>query len=247
MQAAFDFAPPRPREPTLREKAEVWRQVPRWPSYWISSRGRVRSHARRVPRIMNPSTNPTGYLYVTVRHQGVQKQRFVHRLVLNAFVGPCPHGMQACHGDGDRTNNMLENLRWASAKTNAADRERHGHTKRGSCHGNAKLDEAKVRHIRQLYAAGESAEELAERFNVRPLAVRRAVKRITWKHVDGGSALRQHLGQQHHSAKLTIVDVIEMRQRHANGESTGVLAAKYPVSQKTIWAICARKSWKHVR
>lgn len=50
----------------------------------------------------------------------------VHRLVLEAFVGPCPEGQQACHADDDKANNSLINLRWDSPSANAADMRRNG-------------------------------------------------------------------------------------------------------------------------
>jgi hypothetical protein len=58
----------------------------------------------------------------------------VHHLVLEAFVGPRPAGHEAAHGDGDKTNNALANLRWATPKENAADRYRHGTVLFGTRH-----------------------------------------------------------------------------------------------------------------
>jgi hypothetical protein len=51
---------------------------------------------------------------------------YVHRLVLKAFVGPCPEGMEGCHWDGDACNNKLDNLRWATHAENVEDSIRHG-------------------------------------------------------------------------------------------------------------------------
>ncbi len=45
----------------------------------------------------------------------------VHTLVLLAFVGPREGSMQAAHFDGDRSNNRLENLRWALPHGNMSD------------------------------------------------------------------------------------------------------------------------------
>jgi len=60
--------------------------------------------------------------------KGTDKQKLVkvHRLVLLAFVGAPPKGMEACHYDGDPQNNNLSNLRWDTAKENWVDRKRHG-------------------------------------------------------------------------------------------------------------------------
>jgi hypothetical protein len=54
---------------------------------------------------------------------GVRRQ--VHRLVLEAFVGPCPDGMECCHEDGDSTNNRVDNLRWDTHEANVRERLEH--------------------------------------------------------------------------------------------------------------------------
>ena len=53
-----------------------------------------------------------------------KKMFLVHRLVLLAFVGPCPVGMEGCHFDNDATNNRLSNLRWDTLSNNQKDRVR---------------------------------------------------------------------------------------------------------------------------
>lgn len=52
--------------------------------------------------------------------------RKVHRLVLEAFVGPCPGGCVGCHGNGDTTDNRLVNLRWDTPGANNRDKREHG-------------------------------------------------------------------------------------------------------------------------
>lgn len=47
-----------------------------------------------------------------------KKTTKVHKLVWEAFNGPIPEGMQIDHRDGDKTNNMLENLRCVTPKEN---------------------------------------------------------------------------------------------------------------------------------
>jgi HNH endonuclease len=51
---------------------------------------------------------------------------YVHRLVLSAFVGPCPPGTECCHWDDDKANNNVWNLRWASRSANIKDCVRNG-------------------------------------------------------------------------------------------------------------------------
>jgi hypothetical protein len=117
---------------------EQWKPIPGFEGvYEVSSLGTVRSLDRQVwsargfwmrvrGRILALSSLPTGHLHVTLKHGGRSENRQVHRLVLEAFAGPCPEGMEACHGDGDPTNNALSNLRWDSRSANVRDAVLHG-------------------------------------------------------------------------------------------------------------------------
>lgn len=58
--------------------------------------------------------------------EGVQHTNRVCRLVLLAFVGPCPEGQEACHDpDPNPMNCRLLNLRWDTRSENRLDRVRH--------------------------------------------------------------------------------------------------------------------------
>ena len=57
---------------------------------------------------------------------GIGGTKYIHRLVLEAFVGPCPEGMETCHNNGVRTDNRLENLRWDTSSANNDDIVKHG-------------------------------------------------------------------------------------------------------------------------
>lgn len=58
------------------------------------------------------------YLYAGLWLNGHLKQHRVHRLVLTAFVGPCPDGMECLHGEGGALDNRLTNLRWGTKSEN---------------------------------------------------------------------------------------------------------------------------------
>ena len=79
----------------------------------------------------------------------------VHKLVLLAFVGPCPKGMECCHYDGDVRNNRLNNIRWDTHLSNEEDKRRHGTGNVGEKNHSAKLTVEKVREIRSLYMTGQ--------------------------------------------------------------------------------------------
>lgn len=115
---------------------EQWRPIPGYEGiYEVSSLGRVRSlprvdaqGGRRRMRLHKPSRmDAWGHLGVKIRKGGKVKSRYVHQLVLEAFVGPRPIGMVACHWNDIPHDNRLENLRWASPGDNRTDLIRNGH------------------------------------------------------------------------------------------------------------------------
>src|SRR6476646_4829912 len=107
-----------------------WRTVVGWPSYEVSSLGQVRSfkwgrpHLLKQQSIGSTRNSPLKgrYLRVALWIDGVRSERMVHHLVLEAFVGPRPLGLEACHKDDDPTNNALDNLRWDTKQSNRSAR-----------------------------------------------------------------------------------------------------------------------------
>ena len=119
--------------------SEKWVSVHDWPFYEVSSKGRVRSTDKVVRanahggtrtikgKIRTLQLNPrNGYVYCSLRDSGRSKNLRVHRLVLEAFVGPCPDGMEALHIDGNKLDNSVENLRWGTHSENMLDKVAHG-------------------------------------------------------------------------------------------------------------------------
>lgn len=53
-------------------------------------------------------------------------------------------------------------------------------------------------------------------------------------------------GSKHHQARLSLEDVVEIRQRRADGETTYALAARYGVSQQHISNVTIGKRWAHI-
>lgn len=117
---------------------EQWKPVVGFEKdYEVSDQGRVRSLDRIAKRrdgrtmkvkgrLRKLATNASGYLFVNMSINGNVTYRRVNRLVLESFVGPCPSGMESLHGNGIRTDNRLENLRWGTVSENQLDSVRHG-------------------------------------------------------------------------------------------------------------------------
>ncbi len=180
--------------------AVVYRDVAGAPGYRVGDDGSVWScryasrwgtRFRERWRQLRPKKGDRyGHLSVTLPGR---IQRYVHALVLEAFVGPCPPGMQCRHLDGNPRNNRLDNLCWGTPVEDAQDKRRHGTlaSLAGKANGRARLTEEDVREIRRLGNEGRlSSGRIALRFRYRVLGaeVRKIIRRETWKHVSEGGA-----------------------------------------------------------
>lgn len=124
------------------------------------------------------------YRQVCLQKSGELRWITIHRLVLEAFVGPCPEGMECCHDDGCPTNNRLGNLNWGTRKKNAEDRIRHGRGNKGERNSQAKLCAEQVMEIRRLRREMRlTYHSIAARYGVSKDIVFRIVKWKVWKHL----------------------------------------------------------------
>ncbi|MER9628363.1 NUMOD4 motif-containing HNH endonuclease [Mesorhizobium sp. M0296] len=180
--------------------AEIWMPVVSHEgAYEVSNFGRVRSLdrietysredyysnsivtvSRKLKgRVLRPGRTPSGHLTVAI---GKGNSRHVHVLVLTAFKGPCPPGMEGLHGDDDPANNRLENLRWGTRSNNLVDAIENGKRGIGSRSYQAKLTEADVADIKANYSH-LSSEKVASIFGVSGAAIRQIRSGKAWKHV----------------------------------------------------------------
>lgn len=131
-----------------REHLEKWRPIPGFgDKYEASNFGRIRSGGTRIlkQRYMH-----SGYVVVTLSDSGKYRDWFVHRMVLMAWEGEPPDGYHACHNNGVRDDNRIENLRWDTPSANAMDQVEHGthhHVRKTHCpHGHPYDEENTVIH-----------------------------------------------------------------------------------------------------
>ena len=174
---------------------EEWRDVVGLEGYYqVSNIGRVRSFRIKGTRRNRTSARPTmmklqsrkGYLLAVLTTKSGSKKTPVNRLVLEAFVGPCPDRMETRHLNGHKQDNRVKNLTWGTKSQNELDKVRHGTSLRGKGAGKRKaiLTEDAVREIRSLDGV-VSLEELAERFGCSTWAINSVICRDSWTHVEG--------------------------------------------------------------
>lgn len=184
----------------VAQPGEVWKPVKDFPDYLISNHGRVRSITARKGSRANingglikahvgyQAKNTPACLKVSLRKDKKTFHTRVHRMVLEAFVGPCPEGLEGCHNDGDFTNNHVSNLRWDTHRANMHDQARHGTKSKppilyGENHHNAKLTAEKVLAIRAFPVLPGARAELARKYNTSIPTIQRVLTRKVWKHV----------------------------------------------------------------
>lgn len=112
-------------------------------------------------RKLRPIERASGHVVFFIQFEGKQYNLSIHRTVLEAFVGPCPEGMECRHLDGNPKNNLLSNLCWGTKSENNYDRSING--------GMPLLTDIQVREIRNRYEAysdKNSGTALAKEFGV---------------------------------------------------------------------------------
>lgn len=112
------------------------------------------------------------------------KMARAHRVAWTLEIGSIPNNYHVCHHcDNPRCVNV-EHLFLGAHQDNIQDAANKGRLACGEAHGNSRLTEEKVRRARRLYEeGGVTFEALGRQLGVSYRAVRRAVRGITWKHV----------------------------------------------------------------
>jgi hypothetical protein len=112
---------------------EEWRPIVGYEgSYAVSNMGRVQSldrldaAGRRWPGRLMRQSYLRDHAMVGLSRNGKSQIHYVHTLVLTAFLGARPDGMECCHNDGNPANNQLSNLRWDTRSANQMDTVFHG-------------------------------------------------------------------------------------------------------------------------
>lgn len=230
--------------------AETWKPVVEFPEhYLVSDHGRVRSITRKDSRgilfegrLRKQSLTGPGYktgdayMSVMVSVNGTRFRRLVHRMVLEAFIGPPPDGHVCNHKDGNKTNNHVSNLEWVTRLRNLE----HAIEVLGKSPRHLTLSDADAEEILRLRQAGITCRTLSQQFGVSPATIERRTKQLGWKR-------QQLLGTLSGNSKMTGDTVGELRRIHASGGiSQEALAEKFAISQSTVSSIIRRATWPHI-
>jgi len=91
-------------------------EIEGYSNYLVYEDGRVFSKMKR--KYLKGGDNGSGYKYVNLSNDGIQKNMTIHRLVALHYI-PNPHNYcEVDHIDRDKSNNDISNLRWVDHYTN---------------------------------------------------------------------------------------------------------------------------------
>lgn len=157
--------------------------------YEVSDDGEVRSldrsytgkDGRSVPykgRLINPGIGANGYKVVSLWKNGKGKTTYVHRLVAETFIPNPERKKTVNHKDGNRTNNNVSNLEWATY----AENNLHEYRALGKKGYGRKLTDRQVVYIR---SSKESPRILAAMFGVSDSVICNVRNRKIYREVGG--------------------------------------------------------------
>ena len=173
---------------------EEWRSVVGLEGcYEVSNMGNVRSLDRKItytrfgkaetkffPAKPLSITYVRGYAKVYLMSGGPGRPHFVHRLVLEAFVGPCQIGHETRHINNVRSDNSLSNLAWGTHAENEYDRATTGTVLRGESNANSRYTEDNIKGIRDGRITRQEAHDLLGMSFPNYHYIK---NRTTWRHV----------------------------------------------------------------
>lgn len=177
---------------------EIWKDIPGYEgSYQASNLGRIKSlertcystkkhnHKRlKKETIRKQTVNKHGYNCVLLSVSLERKLITVHRLVILSFKENPSKKQTVNHIDGNKLNNHIENLEWATWSENSKHSFDIGLQKprKGIYHHNVKLTEEQVLGIRKLKGKYKE-KEIALMYGITKGHVGAILRRMIWKHI----------------------------------------------------------------
>ena len=158
---------------------ELWRNIDGYKGmYQVSSFGRIRSFKYNSPRILKPRKNRSGYLYINLCEDGRYRSFTVHRIVAKHFLGKS--SLTVNHKNGNKLNNTVDNLEWATIEENRKHAKENKLLPRGEKNGRSKLKQLDIRLIRYKHKKGKGYRAIAKEIGVSRVVIVKIIKKINW-------------------------------------------------------------------
>lgn len=147
---------------------EIWKDIPGYEDlYLISNLGRVKSLTFRNnifdikrEKILTPLKKDNKYLYISLSKNGKRKNKYIHRLVAEAFIDNKNNDPIVNHIDYDVTNNRVDNLEWCSQKQNVFHSISHLKKRKNITYSNTGEKYISYRKTKKVYRVTVDKKEL---------------------------------------------------------------------------------------
>lgn len=159
---------------------EIWKVIPHTKEmYEVSTLGRIKSHKRKT-KILKVSSS-LGYQQISLMVEGKRNVKMVHRLVMDAFTSN-PHKKKTVnHINGNKADNRVENLEWATMSENM----KHAYDTGLRVVQYKKLSIKKVKEIIKLLSKGVAQSKIAKLFSIHKNTISSIATGRTWCKVTG--------------------------------------------------------------
>jgi hypothetical protein len=166
---------------------EIWKDIEGYEGkYQVSNLGRVKSiiFVKATGKIREKLLKPI-VVNKNKRYVRVMGNTVIHRLVAKAFIPNPENKPQVNHKNGNKEDNRVENLEWATCSENLkhAFRNNLNSTKKGEESNLATITKDTVLKIRNLFNKGEGAREVSRLTGVKVRNLYRIKNRETWGHI----------------------------------------------------------------
>ena len=217
--------------------------------YEISNDGLVRNRITRT--ILSPRFNQQGYLDVNLYTSVGQTKQKIHRLVAKAFIPNPENKLQVNHLDGDKTNNNVENLEWATNQENIVHAVETGLNKTyGTHNANNIYDEVQIHQVCKLLEdvknTGDKISNITgvSRDTVADIASRRRWVRISSQYNIPTSRVRRGEEVSGVHTEAQIREVCMLLENPKN--SAPAISKLTGVSETAVADVACGRSWKNV-
>lgn len=165
---------------------EIWKDIKGFDGFYqISNYGAVRSFNKGVMRIRKLSFTHDGYAKIRLQHNNRDITTRIHRLVANAFIDNPDNKSTVNHKDGNKLNNYVGNLEWATRHEQTQHSYDWGLKK--PVHTNRKLSDDAIKYIRshyKRYSTEYGTVALGKKFGVTNRVIGLVVRNKAYKNVN---------------------------------------------------------------